>query len=257
MLRKVSLGLLTATLAASLVACGGGSQAASAPASAASTGSNAPQTNSGGLQAASGTPRSRGNGFGSGNNAVGTVATINGTTLTLNSPQNGPAVTVQLTNTTTIHKQVDGTIGDIKPGQNIRAFGQQSNGILQARQIQIGSNLALGGARSGQGGAGRGTGGPGPSGRPTANAGSAVSGTVDSVSGNTVTIKTTAGSSAQVQLAANGRIIEETTGSTSDIKQGDFVLATGQRQGNTVTASDVSISNGPPGGNAPVRNGNS
>ena len=263
MLRKVSLGFLTAALAASLVACSAGSQAAPAPtaaaAPAASTGSNAAQTTSNGLQAVSGTPRPRGNGFGSGNNAIGTVATINGTTLTLKSPQNSQTVTVQLTSSTTVHKQVDGTIGDVKPGQAIRAFGQQSNGILQARQIQLGTTQPFGNPGAGQAGPGRGArgGGPGPNGRPTANAGSAVSGTVASVSGNTVTIKTSSGSSVQVQLAANGRISEETNGTPSDLKAGDFVVAIGQRQGNTVTATDVNISNGQPGGNAPVPNRNS
>lgn len=35
--------------------------------------------------------------------------------------------------------------------------------------------------------------------------------------------------------------------SASEIKQGDTIFALGQRQGNTLTATDVNIGNGPVG----------
>ncbi len=277
MFRKVTYGLLTATLAVGFVACSTTNQGSTGPASTpvpvtpamaqvtsttSQAGSNTALSNSSTLysgsntgQPGSGTPPARGSSFQSGNNVIGKVTTINGTALTLQPLQGSQAVTVQLTSTTTVRKQVTGTISDVQPGMTIRALGQESNGILQARQIQLGTNQGPGNPRAAQGGQGRsGQGansrsGQGPNGRNGQNGTSAVGGTVDSVSGNMITIKLNNGSTAQIQLASNGQIIEEITGSASDIKQGDVIMAFGQRQGSTLTATDVNISNSFSGGN--------
>lgn len=249
MLEKVIQGLAVASLAAGLVACSGASQAASSSASTpapAASSTAAPAANA--AQSVTGTPRPRGGAFASGNNAFGQVATISGTTLTLKSPQGSQVATVKLTGSTTIHKQTTVAIGDVKPGLAIRAFGQESNGVLQARQIQLDPNAAPANRPAGARGPGR----AGPNGAPNATRragqnGTAVIGTVESVSGNTITVKPSSGSTVQVQLASNGRIMETATGSASEIKQGDTIFASGQRQGNTLTATDVNIGNGPIG----------
>jgi hypothetical protein len=242
MIRRLGISMVTFALAAGLVACG---QSAAAPI--------------GNTGAAAATPPAGrgGRGGGGGPNVFGTVQTINGSTLTVQNQRDSSTVTVQLDSSTTIRKQVQGALSDAKAGDNIFAVGQESNGVLQARQIQLGAGFG-GGPGNGQGQAnGRAASGtPGPGGAAGGNA-TSVRGTVDSVSTDTVTVKTNTGTSEQVRLAANGRVIEQSTATAADIKQGDLVIATGQQQGNTLTATTVTLTVGRPnGGNGTAGNGN-
>ena len=242
MIRKFGVGVAAFALAAGLVAC---SQ------SGAATIGNA------GAAAATQPAGGAGRGAGGGPNVFGTVQTINGSTLTIQSQRgNGGTVTVQLDGSTTIRKQVQGALSDAKAGENIVAVGQENNGVLQARQIQLGTGFGAGqGNGQGQGNRRQGTGTPGP--RGAGGNATVVRGTVDSVSTDTITVKTNSGTSEQVQLAANGRVIEQSTASASDIKQGDLVIATGQQKGNTLTATTVTLTAGfPNGGNGTAGNGN-
>lgn len=170
-------------------------------------------------------------------NVAGTVQSVNGSTITVQTPPGSNPATFQLTNGTTIVKQTIATLTDIKPGTEIVAFGPSSAGVLQAQRIQIGTGLGQGR----QGG-----GGPGGNGGNTNR--TVVNGTVDSVSGNTLTVKSTDGSSAQVQLAPNGRIVQQTAGTPADIVQGKFVIAVGQQQNGTLVATSVSLSDTAPAG---------
>ena len=191
--------------------------------------------------------------FGSngGPNVFGTVQSINGSTLTIQGPRNGGSITVTLNSGTSIRKQVEKTIGDVKSGESIVAFGQEDGGVLQARQIQLGTAAAATLPPGGAGGAGRagnGDGGRAGNGGTRAAGAAVVSGTVDGVSGDTISVKKADGTSAQVQLATNGRILEQTSASPSDIKRGDLVIVNGSRQGDSVTATSIDITSGRPGG---------
>ena len=220
---KVGLGLGAIGLTLGLVACGAANQAT---ASVVGTPAATQQQTNRSARGTSGGP-----------NVVGTVQAVNGSTITVQRPGNGGSVTVQVTGSTTIRKQVERTINDVKAGQAIVAFGQQNGGAFQARQIQLGVTQGPAGPRGDGGSAGR----------AGARGGSIVSGTVDGVSGSTITVKSDSGTSVQVQLAANGRIVEQTTGSASDVKQGDVVFVAGQLQGNVMTATSLDISTGFPG----------
>ncbi len=185
---------------------------------------------------------------------AGTVQTVNGTTITVQSAQGGNPATIQLTKDTRIVKQSDVAMSDLTSGTAITAVGQLSGNVVQARRIQVGTNPAA--PRQGGGGPG-GNGGNGGNG---ANGGNppptVVNGTVDSVTGNTVTVKKTDGTSVQVQLASNGRITQQTIVTAADIVQGKFVMAIGQLQGNTLTATNVNLSDTAPAGrNAPAPQG--
>jgi hypothetical protein len=254
MLRKLGFVLSTAVLAAGLAACSSAGQS-SAPAASASPASQS-------AAPAGGT----GPGAGAGPNAFGTVASVNGSTLTLNNPRGGSPITVQLTSSTTINKQVTGALTDAKTGEPVVAIGQQVNGVLQARQIRLGAGLPggrFGGpgvgsrprANGAAGGPGTGSSGP-PAGAPTrvgATNVSFVRGTVASVSGNTLTITASDGTTTQVQLATNGQVMEQANGTTADLKAGEQVAATGTRQGSTLTATTIDIGPGRPalGGRGP------
>jgi Domain of unknown function (DUF5666) len=153
---------------------------------------------------------------------------------------------VEITSNTTIRKQVTGAIGDLKAGDTVSAFGQQNGNVVQARQITVGNGQGQGQGQ-GQGRAGSATPSNGTPRAGTAN-GTAVNGTVDSISGGTITVKTNTGSSVQVQLAANGRIVEDNAASASDIQPGEFLVATGQQQGSDLVATTINLSTTPPAG---------
>lgn len=85
-------------------------------------------------------------GFGSGRGGMaGTVSAVSGDTVTLGT-RDGQTVTVRLVADGAVHKQVDGSLADIKPGDTIVATGQQSGDTFEATSIQIGG---FGGARPG------------------------------------------------------------------------------------------------------------
>ena len=120
---------------------------------------------------------------------AGTVQSISGSTVTLKGLQNNATVTVQLSDNTTIRKQVTKAITDLQPGMQFFALGQLSGNTLTARQIQVlapgetapaggfgfnggagragggGGNGANGGANAGNGGAATGNAGAGATGR--------------------------------------------------------------------------------------------
>src|SRR5215469_2600329 len=172
-----------------------------------------------------------------GPSVVGTIQTINGSTITV-QPASGDAVaTVQITDSTAIRKDVAQTIDAVKPGMSVLAIGQQNGNTFEARLIQLRTQAPPRNGGNGQGGNGA---------RGGQNGTSFVGGTVDSVSGNTIAVKTSEGSSVQVQLASNGRVVEQTSGSTSDLKQGEYVVATGQKQGDILVASSLNLSDSPP-----------
>jgi preprotein translocase subunit YajC len=187
---------------------------------------------------------------------AGTVQSINGSTIVVQRQQDNSTATVQISSSTTIRKQDVGALSDLQPGANLIAFGQTANNVFQAQQIQLGTGQFPGrtggngggnggngsnggGNNGGNGNGGNGGGRPGPGGGAP---GQVLAGTVDSVSGNTVTVKANDGSTTQLQLAANGRIVKTSNGTAADIQTGEFLIATGQDQGTTLDATNVTVS---------------
>lgn len=68
--------------------------------------------------------------------AFGTVKSVNGNTIQL-SEQDGSTVTVSVDAQTTIQKTVNGTIGDIQPGERLSVFSDQTGSNITARAIQV------------------------------------------------------------------------------------------------------------------------
>jgi hypothetical protein len=95
----------------------------------------------GGGQGASG---SRG---GAGGGLAGTVSNVSGNTIAITT-RNGQTATVQLAAGGTVSQQVDGQLSDIKPGQQIVAFGTQNGNTFQASSIQIGGGQGGSSAQS-------------------------------------------------------------------------------------------------------------
>ena len=256
MFSKVSVGAGTLALAVVLTACGANASATtdtSTPTSAATT-AVAQSTSQPANSPSNGTPRAR-NGVGP--NVVGRVQAVNGSTITIQSLRGGssatpqPAQTVQLTSSTTIHKQVDGPIGDVKVGMAVVAVGQQNGTVLQARQIQLLPDLTPTAQGGGAGGGGTGGAGrTGGNGTPGANGASAVRGTVSAVSGDTITVQAAnGGATSQIQLASGGRLIEQVDGTPADITPGVTLTAVGQQQGTTLVATSITLTTAPPGQN--------
>jgi len=174
---------------------------------------------------------------------AGTVVSVNDSTLTLKEARGGPVITVRLTGSTAVYRQRELSVAEVAAGEPIRAVGVEENGVLQARQVQIGSGPARGGFA--------GPAGPRrtPVGDQRGPAGFAVVvGRVDSVSGNTISVRTADGSLRRVVLAPNGRISTETPARVSDLVPGAAVVVVGPRAGGTITASAVIIGSGESGG---------
>ena len=246
MLSKVGIGLSALALIAATTACNGQSAASAltptttTPVAAASPVATVVDNGS----VASGTPAPNGRGPA----VAGTVQSVNGTTITVQPLRRGATMTVQLTNDTTIRKQVTRTITDVKAGDPIVAIGQETGTVMQARQIRLGGVAGQVGARPAGGAGANGNGGAGANGGA-----SVVSGTVDSASADTINVKTSTGSTVQVQLAKNGRIIAQEAGTAADIATGKYIVAAGKQQGSTVTATSVNVlDTAPTGGNAPA-----
>jgi hypothetical protein len=98
----------------------------------------------GGQAAGQGASGSRG---GAGGGLAGTVSNVSGSTITITS-RNGQTATVQLAAGATVLKQVDGQLSDVKPGEQIVAFGTQNGNTFQASSIQIGGGQAGSSAQS-------------------------------------------------------------------------------------------------------------
>jgi hypothetical protein len=84
---------------------------------------------------------------GAGGGLAGTVSNVSGSTITI-ATRNGQTATIQLGAGGTVYKQVDGQLSDIKPGEQIVAFGTQNGDTFQASSIQIGSGQARSSAQS-------------------------------------------------------------------------------------------------------------
>jgi hypothetical protein len=84
---------------------------------------------------------------GAGGGLAGTVSNVSGSTITI-ATRNGQTATIQLAAGGTVYKQVDGQLSDIKPDEQIVAFGTQNGDTFQASSIQIGSGQARSSAQS-------------------------------------------------------------------------------------------------------------
>jgi hypothetical protein len=70
--------------------------------------------------------------------ARGQVESVDGTTIMLSTPD-GARQTLEVTDNVMVRRQVEGSISDIKPGEQITAFGTRDGETFQATTVQIGT----------------------------------------------------------------------------------------------------------------------
>jgi hypothetical protein len=87
-------------------------------------------------------------GAGRGQNIAGVVDSVSGNTIVVTTVD-GSKVNVALADGGTVRKQVDGQVGDIKPGERVVAIGALSGDTFQATVLQLGAGRP--GAGAGQG----------------------------------------------------------------------------------------------------------
>ena len=112
-------------------------------------------------------------------------------------------------------------------------YGGRTLGIQAGQQSRAQAAQQFFGQRGGgQGGFRGGNGAGGMSG---------MAGTVTNVSGNTITLTTRDGQTATVQLAPNATIRKQVDGQTSDIQNGQQIVAFGTQNGDSFQAMTVQI----------------
>ena len=68
--------------------------------------------------------------------AIGTLTSVSGSTLVIR-PVIGPAVRVSVTASTTVTREVKGTLADVRDGMHVIVSGTSSNGQITARRIGV------------------------------------------------------------------------------------------------------------------------
>lgn len=189
---------------------------------------------------------------------MGQVTAVNGSTLTVQNQMQQTATNVAVTADTQIFKQATINLADAPTGEQISAFGTQQGDVFVASQIRIGVSGGFGGpggappssdqnGQPPQGNPPQGNppdGNPpqgAPQGGPNGNGGTRISGTIEQVSANALTIKQADGATVQVQLANDGRMVQQVAATTADITTGTSVMVQGEQNGDTVTATRIEL----------------
>jgi hypothetical protein len=171
-------------------------------------------------------------GFGFG--GAGTISAINGSTITMKTVA-GQTVTVHTTGSTEVTTTSNGTVGDIKAGDNVLVRGTTSGSTVTADQITDGRSSSVagpfgfrGGPANGnvpappQGQAGNGNGGFG--GGFFGNRG--VAGVVKSVNGDSFTLTAEDGSTVTVTTSSSTGVTVVNPSSVSALRVGDQIRVT-------------------------------
>lgn len=235
---------------------------------------------------ASGTPIPGGQG-GRAPGIFGTVTKIDGDKITVKSQIDGTESVVQLASGGTINKQAAAQASDIKEGETVTAVGTKNGDTIEAQTVEIGNGGLGGGVFFGGGGGGggfgrfNGTPGPNggrafPSGTPPAGFGNGqggggrrftggngqggpnasgtpgtgrdfVSGKVAKVDGDTVTVTADTGTTETFKIGANTRLQKQVEIQVSDIKEGNALVAQGQKNGDIFQATSIQILDALPG----------
>ncbi len=163
----------------------------------------------------------------------GTLTKINGNMLTLTTAQG--QMTVITSDNTTIQNVTTNTISDLHTGEYLLALGaQDANGNISATSIIIRSQGTP----------------PTPPNGPTltsprsANSGArhGASGTISQINGNVLTLTTAQGPVTVNIISDNTTIQNITTGTLSDLHEGQSLSITGQQDTNgNVTATSIMI----------------
>ncbi|MCL5265612.1 MAG: DUF5666 domain-containing protein [Chloroflexi bacterium] len=200
---------------------------------------------------------------------MGAVDKVGTQDFTLKEEAGSTAVTIRVNDQTSIRKQAEGSVADIKKGDRIVVRGDSGqDGALNASNIQImpadaGNAMSQAGSeQQRQGGPAGGAGQRRQGGSPKggANSGGAQAGnfmmaTVDSVDGNTITVTPLAGMMGQassqtspqkVVISDKTSIAKTVDGTFQDIKAGEGVVVRGPRGADgVVVATNIDIT--PPG----------
>jgi len=192
-------------------------------------------------------------GGGAGPGANGTLTKINGNTLTLTTAQE--LMTVNVSSDTTIQKTITGTTSDLQKGEFLNIIGtQDTNGDIIATSITIqpqsqgapstppaGASAIPSGTPPSGNGTNPGFPGGGPGGSAGGGAGSGTNGTLTKINGNTLTV-TTMQKQVTVNISSDTVIQKTTTGTLSDLQEGESLTVIGTKDANgNISATSIII----------------
>jgi hypothetical protein len=170
---------------------------------------------------------------------IGTVDGVDGKTISVKT-QDGSTVKVTVSDATTYQKSTTITAADIKVGDIVAITGQDGgDGSVTAQSVQVGGATAgglpaLGGLQTPGGQA---PGGQAPGGAARGTAVRLLNGAVQKVEGTTLTVAADGGQTVKVVLAADARLVKNTTAALGDVKAGEQVMIIGQAGSDGVVAA--------------------
>jgi hypothetical protein len=94
--------------------------------------------------------------------------------------------------------------------------------------------------------------GGGGAGLPNGANGQFTIGTIESIDGDTITVATTDGGTVTIEVGDGTQIQVTDEGSISDLAEGDTIVATGSRSGDTIDADSISEGGGLAGAGPPL-----
>ncbi|MCL5997478.1 MAG: hypothetical protein M1546_15685 [Chloroflexi bacterium] len=178
---------------------------------------------------------------------TGKVISVDGSKITVEDQRQQSTITVALTDSTQVFKQMTIDLANVPAGESISAVGNQEGDVFTATQVQIGTAGGPSGnnpGERGQQGGNAANGGQAPpegTAQPGRGLGGRLFGTVEQVSGDTMTVKTTDGSTVQVRLATDGKVVQQVAGTSADITAGVQVSVMGEQNDTTMTAARITI----------------
>lgn len=173
---------------------------------------------------------------------AGIIEKVEGNTVSLKQPLLGQTVTVQLTADTKIVQQAKVQIEEIRPGDQVTAFGkqEQAGDVFQADFVQIGLPSVLSSSPVSMPL-------PGSSGQPVPEKdtlfaeGDSITGTVERVDGTKISVKSADGKTMTVQLGPDAGIHKQKQFGPEGLIPGNFVIANGEAKEHGFEVSDLEV----------------
>lgn len=184
----------------------------------------------------------------------GEVVAVDGATVTVQDQRQQSTVSVLLSDDTQFFTQAAVDLANVAVGESVTAMGTQAGDVFTAMRVQVGAGSSFGGGPQGGGpggmtppdgqqppdAAGDNAGGP-----PGDMDGAMLVGTVTAASAEGLTVTTADGATVQVVLADGAQATQQAQTTAADITVGSQIMATGEPDGATVTATSVQIMAGP------------
>lgn len=170
----------------------------------------------------------------------GTVTAVNGTTLTVASRGFGKdaattTYSVNASNTTVMKNNATSTLSSVAVNDRVVVEGTVSGTNVTATMIRDGIPMMM----RGRGPTGTANGGTGQTPPFKGNGEPVVAGTVSAVTGNSITITTSSNTSYTIDATSAAVTKGNASSTVSAVAVGDYVVAQGTVNGNSVTASTI------------------